>query len=107
MTLYKIVVDPTGRKVRVNVSDSGSNRFRDIRLPHFVTNDDEQTTAAYVGHHVAANGVFVLQKNNEKINSNLAMTLGKPKLRNSFNGSGSTVSTANRVPSLGFLGVLN
>ena len=35
---YRGVDDP------VKLGDSGSNRFRDIRLPHFVT-DDERTTA--------------------------------------------------------------
>ena len=35
-----VVVDPAGVKVRVKFGDSGSNRSRDIRLPHFVMNDD-------------------------------------------------------------------
>ena len=30
-----------GMKVPVKFADSRSNRFRDIRLPHFVTNDDD------------------------------------------------------------------
>ena len=35
-----VVVDSTGVKVRVKFGDSRLNRSRDIRLPHFVTNDD-------------------------------------------------------------------
>ena len=35
------VVEPTGVKISVKHSDSRSNRSRDIRLPHFVTNDDD------------------------------------------------------------------
>ena len=34
------VVDPTGLKVRVKFGDYRSTRSRDIRLSHFVTNDD-------------------------------------------------------------------
>ena len=37
-----MVVYTTGVKVRLRFGDSRSNRPRDIRLPHFVT--DEQTT---------------------------------------------------------------
>ena len=37
-----VVVDPTGVKVRRQCGDSRSNRLRDIRLPHFVTNDDDE-----------------------------------------------------------------
>ena len=36
-----MVVDSTGVKDDVEVSYSTSNRSRDIRLPHFVTNDDD------------------------------------------------------------------
>ena len=36
-----MVVDPTGSKVPVKFGVSRSNRSRDIRLPHFVTNDDD------------------------------------------------------------------
>ena len=36
-----MVVDPTVVKVRVNFGDSRSNRSRHIRLPHFVTKDDD------------------------------------------------------------------
>ena len=39
------VVDSTCVKVRVKFGDSKSNRFRDIRLPHFVTNDDDNDDA--------------------------------------------------------------
>ena len=35
-----VVVDPTGVKVRLKFGDPRSNRSRDIRLPHFVMNDD-------------------------------------------------------------------
>ena len=35
------VVDATGVKVRVKFGDSVSNRSRDIRLSHFVMNDDD------------------------------------------------------------------
>ena len=35
-----VAVDPTGVKVRVKCGDSTSNCSRDTRLPHFVTNDD-------------------------------------------------------------------
>ena len=37
-----VVVDPTGMDVRVKLGDSKSNRSRDIRLLHFLT--DERTT---------------------------------------------------------------
>ena len=40
-----MVVDPTGMKVRVKIGDSRSNRSRDIGLPHFVTNDDDNDNA--------------------------------------------------------------
>ena len=33
-------VDPAGLKVLVKFGDSRSNSSQDIRLPHFVTNDD-------------------------------------------------------------------
>ena len=33
-------VEQVGMKVRVKFGDSMSNRYRDIRLPHFVTNED-------------------------------------------------------------------
>ena len=36
-----VVVDLTGLKVPIKFGDSRSNRSRDIRLPHFVTNDDD------------------------------------------------------------------
>ena len=36
-----VVIDPTGVKVRVKFGDSRSNRSRDIRLPHFVMNDND------------------------------------------------------------------
>ena len=36
-----VVIDQTGMKVRVKFGDSRSNRSRNIRLPHFVTNDDD------------------------------------------------------------------
>ena len=36
----EVVVDPTGLKVRVKFGVSWSDRSRDIRLPHFVTNND-------------------------------------------------------------------
>ena len=36
-----LVVDPMGAKVHVNVGDSRSNRSRDILLPHFVTNAND------------------------------------------------------------------
>ena len=35
-----MITEPTGVKVRVKFGDCRSNRSRDIRLPHFVTNDD-------------------------------------------------------------------
>ena len=35
-----VIADPTSVKVPVKFGDSKSNRSRDIRLPHFVTNDD-------------------------------------------------------------------
>ena len=34
-------VEPTGMKSLVKFGDSRSNRSRDIRLPHFVTNDND------------------------------------------------------------------
>ena len=36
-----VVVDPMGVKVPVKFGDSMSNRYRDMRLPHVVTNDDD------------------------------------------------------------------
>ena len=40
-----VVVDPTSVKVSAKFDDSMSNRSRDIRVPHFVTNynDDGKT----------------------------------------------------------------
>ena len=38
-----VVIDLTGVEVRVKLGDSRSNSSRDMRLPHFVT-DDERTT---------------------------------------------------------------
>ena len=40
-----VVVEPAGVKVRVTYVDSRSNCSRDIRLPHFVTNDDNDDAA--------------------------------------------------------------
>ena len=37
----RVVVDPTGVMVLVKFGDSLSDRSRDIRLPHFVTNDND------------------------------------------------------------------
>ena len=34
-------VEQVGMNTRVKFGDSRSNRSRDIRLPHFVTNDDD------------------------------------------------------------------
>ena len=45
------VIDPTGVDVHIKLGDSRSNFSRDIRLPHFVMND-EWTTPAYAGHHI-------------------------------------------------------
>ena len=39
--MSSVVVDPNGVKVRVKFGDSRSNRSRNIRLPHFVTNDND------------------------------------------------------------------
>ena len=51
-----VVVDPTGVDVHIKFVDSRSNRSRYIRLPHFVTDDDERgTSPAYAGHHIRAN----------------------------------------------------
>ena len=36
-----VVVDPTGVKIPVKFGDSRSNRSRNIRLPHFATNDND------------------------------------------------------------------
>ena len=36
-----MAVDPTGVNVLVKFGDSRSNGSRDIRLPHFVTNDND------------------------------------------------------------------
>ena len=36
-----VVVDSTGETVPVKLDDSRSNRSRDILLPHYVTNDDD------------------------------------------------------------------
>ena len=35
-----VLVDPTGVEVSAKFGDSRQNRFLDIRLPHFVTNND-------------------------------------------------------------------
>ena len=45
-----VFVDPTGLKVRVKFSDSRLNRSRDIRLPHFVTNNDDVTGLRWSSH---------------------------------------------------------
>ena len=39
--MSRAVVDPTGVKVLVKFGASRSNRSRGIRLPHFVTNDND------------------------------------------------------------------
>ena len=46
-----VFVDPTSLKVRVKFGDSRSNHSRDIglRLPHFVTNDDNDIDDNDVG----------------------------------------------------------
>ena len=36
-----MIVDPSGVKAYVNFGYSRSNRSGDVRLPHFVTNDDD------------------------------------------------------------------
>ena len=58
-----MVEHTTGTKVLVNCGHSRSNRSQDIRLPHFVTNDDDtddkRTTPAYVGHHITAKRLSV------------------------------------------------
>ena len=41
-----VVLGPTGMKVHANGGDSRSNRSRDARLPHFVTNDDSDNDEA-------------------------------------------------------------
>ena len=41
-----VVVDPMGMKVPVKFGESRSNRSIDIRLPHFVMNDDDNNDAA-------------------------------------------------------------
>ena len=40
-----VVVNPTGMKICIQFDDSKSNRCRDIRLPHFVTNDNDNDAA--------------------------------------------------------------
>ena len=45
VTSYQ-VVDPTGIKVHVKFGDSKSHRSRDIRLPHFVTNNSDDNDDA-------------------------------------------------------------
>ena len=40
-----VVVEQAGVKVCVKIGDFGSNRCRDIRLPHFVTNNDNEDDA--------------------------------------------------------------
>ena len=44
-----VIVDPTGVKVPVNRGYSRSNRSRDTRLPHFVTNDDNDDAGRQAG----------------------------------------------------------
>ena len=39
-----VVTDPTGMNVRVKFGDSKSDCYRDIRLPSFVTNDDDDAS---------------------------------------------------------------
>ena len=41
-----VFVEPRGVKVAVKLSDSRSNCSRDIRLPHLVTNDDDDDNDA-------------------------------------------------------------
>ena len=46
-----VVVGPTGVKVRVKFGDSRSNSSsRDIGLPHFVTNDDDDAGVCRSSH---------------------------------------------------------
>ena len=45
--------------VPVKLGDSSSNGSRDIglRLPHFVTNDDDEDAGVYAGHDIRAKGL--------------------------------------------------
>ena len=45
-----VAVEPTGMKVLVKYGNSKSNRSRYIRLPHSVTNDEDNDDDA--GHHI-------------------------------------------------------
>ena len=56
------VVDPTGTKGRVQFGDSRSNRSRDIRLPHLVTNDD-------AGHHIRAKELYLKFEQNSTVSA--------------------------------------
>ena len=44
-----VVMETVGEKFRVKYGDSKSKRSRDIRLPHFVTNDDNDNDDDDVG----------------------------------------------------------
>ena len=46
------IVDPTSINVVVNFGDYRSRGSRDIRLPHFVTNEQRGTTPACAGYHI-------------------------------------------------------
>ena len=45
--IFGILVDPAGLKVPVKFGDSRSYRSRDIRLPHYVTNDNDNDAGYY------------------------------------------------------------
>ena len=45
-------VEQVGMNVHIKFGESRSNRFRDIRLRQFVTNDDNDDNGA--GHHIRA-----------------------------------------------------
>ena len=54
-------VDPVGMDPHVKFGDSMSNRFRDIQLPNFVTNDDDASLCR--SSHKGKTPLGVLPKN--------------------------------------------
>ena len=74
-----MVVDPTGVKVPVKFGNSRSNHSRDIRLPHFVTNDDNDDAGRYDNRFLPKNQnvlFFKMLIHNLTLWKQLASTVG-------------------------------
>ena len=57
-----VFIDQTGVKIPVKIGDSSSNRSRDMRLPHFVTNDGDNDAGVRRSSHKGNTRYGVLPK---------------------------------------------